>query len=106
MRINVYAEEITDRVERVSKNGFVGYRMYLALPVTMGNAQVSGPFMHHPGDDDSSAITFWANARTRAALIKLLDLMEPDRVVTSVNECTNESPQSFDNKQRDPNRVR
>lgn len=83
MRINVYAEEMTDRVEIVSKKidgqEFTGLRIYLELPVTIGGngnhrsdegpmvyepvngqaAQVSGPFLRRPGDDDSSAVTFW-----------------------------------------------
>lgn len=96
MRVNVYAEEMTDRVEIVEKktaNGkFTGLRIYLELPVTIGGhgkrrrdgtrpqlgkhrsvdgtapvfapisgrvAQVAGPFIHHEGDDDSSAVTFW-----------------------------------------------
>lgn len=73
MRVNVYAEEMTDRIEIVSKTiagqTFTGLRFYLELPVTMTTlppdgspselTQISGPFMHHPGDDDSSAVTFW-----------------------------------------------
>ena len=58
MRVNVYAEEITDRVEIVEKEidgqKFTGLRFYLELPVTLAEGQhTRGPFIHHPGDDDS-----------------------------------------------------
>jgi len=72
MRVNVYAEEMTDRVEIVEKtiDGqlFTGLRFYLELPVTRGQMQVSGPFIHHDGDDDSSAVTFWGKSDLREAL--------------------------------------
>ena len=62
MRVNIYKEELTDRVEIV-ENGdqpFTGLRFYLYLPVTQEDGSQSwGPFMHRDGDDDSSAITFW-----------------------------------------------
>ena len=39
MRVNVYAEEITDRIEIIEKvidgQSFTGCRFYLELPVTM-----------------------------------------------------------------------
>ena len=65
MRVNVYAEEMTDRVEIVEKNingqVFTGLRIYLYMPVTVQKEaylragvlhegeieQVQGPFMHH-----------------------------------------------------------
>jgi len=83
MRVNIYAEEMTDRIEIISKtidgHEYTGLRIYLELPVTIGgagmhrsvegsdvfppisgkSAQVAGPFIHRPEDDDSSAITFW-----------------------------------------------
>ena len=93
MRVNVYAEEMTQRIEIISKEIegriFTGLRFYLELPVTIGGteethrsmagptvfapmngkpAQVQGPFMHHPGDDDSSAITFWGKTDLRDML--------------------------------------
>ena len=73
MRVNVYAEELTPRVEIVSKKigdrTYTGLRFYLELPVTMQDGeQVSGPFVHGPGEDDSSAVTFWGKQ-------KLLDLL-------------------------------
>ena len=77
MRINVYAEEMTDRVEIVTKTNsegtFTGVRLYLYMPVTTGPSQmVKGPFEHRPGDDDSSAITFWGKQDLRGALIAML----------------------------------
>jgi hypothetical protein len=92
MRVNVYAEEMTDRVEIISKtiegHTFTGLRLYLELPVTVGGqgrhrseegpavhepvngqpAQVAGPFIHRPGDDDSAAITFWGKRDLRDVL--------------------------------------
>jgi hypothetical protein len=38
--------------------------------------QFSGPFMHHPGDDDSSAVTFWGKSRLREVLKKALALLD------------------------------
>lgn len=59
MRINVYAEELTDEVELVTKDvtdekfgdrTFYGIRFYLKSP----------PELHDdPADDDRSAITLW-----------------------------------------------
>jgi hypothetical protein len=81
MRVNVYAEEMTDQVEIISKEidgqTFTGLRLYLHLPVTqrIGNTeveQVKGPFIHRPGDDDSSAITFWGKRDLRQVLRKML----------------------------------
>lgn len=57
MRINIYAEELTDRVEVVTKappnhpdTQFAGIRMYLASPDVLHADE---------DDDDSSAITVW-----------------------------------------------
>lgn len=81
MRVNVYAEEMTDTIEIISKEiegqKFTGLRIYLHLPVTQlepdGTVrQVQGPFMHHPGDDDSSAVTFWGKRDLREVLLKAL----------------------------------
>lgn len=102
MRVNIYAEEMTDRVEIITKkiNGqaFTGLRLYLELPVTLpgrivasNNAavrekglqpefgevtQVAGPFMHGDGDDDSSAVTFWGKRDLRDVLRKMLDALD------------------------------
>lgn len=81
MRVNVYAEEISDRVEIIEKTTpdgtFTGVRFWLYLPVTDEDGyQRSGKFMHHPGDDDSAAITFWGKRELKIALRKALDLLE------------------------------
>ena len=58
MRINIYAEELTERIEivrRVPATGhtdqeFIGLRVYLKSP----------PELHADAeDDDTSAVTFW-----------------------------------------------
>lgn len=76
MRVNVYAEEMTERTEIISKvidgHQFTGLRLYLELPVTHQGQQISGPFMHHPNDDDSAAITFWGKRDLRTVLRKML----------------------------------
>lgn len=118
MRVNVYAEEMSDHVEVISKTTadgtFTGLRIFLELPVTViactkcgalepattikrimsdeaalvpvaekfcrdsGDGvhrfrprQISGPFMHRPGDDDSSAVTFWGKQDLRGLLRKM-----------------------------------
>ena len=91
MRVNVYAEEMTDKVEIISKeiegHKFTGLRFYLELPVALatpptklggqiGVAHVSGPFVHRPGDDDSSAVTFWGKQDLRVVLRKALDMLD------------------------------
>lgn len=77
MRVNVYAEEMTERVEIISKeidgHTFTGLRLYLELPATgPDGTQHQGPFMHRPGDDDSAAITFWGKRDLRLVLRKML----------------------------------
>lgn len=91
MRVNVYAEEMTERVEIVTKTAegqsFTGLRFYLELPVALatpstrlggpaGIAHVSGPFVHHAGDDDSSAITFWGKHDLRVLLRTALRVLD------------------------------
>jgi len=89
MRVNVYAEEMTDRIEIISKTVdgqlFTGLRFYLELPVTvpviqdgkqLGTNVFKGPFMHRPGDDDSSAVTFWGKQDLRIVLRKALDSLD------------------------------
>lgn len=85
MRVNVYAEETTDRIEIVTKmiNGqnFTGIRFYLELPVTVPQAQggvmqYRGPFQHHEGDDDSAAVTFWGKRDARDMFRKALAELE------------------------------
>jgi hypothetical protein len=76
MRVNVYAEEMTEKVEIITKevNGtkFTGLRIYLELPATVDGKQYSGPFIHQLGDDDSSAVTFWGKKDLRTVLRKAL----------------------------------
>ncbi len=99
MRVNVYAEEMTDRVEIISKtidgHEFTGLRLYLELPASLpanvhlagpspgvgaayaepptdATRNVRGPFMHRPGDDDSAAVTFWGKRDLREVLRLML----------------------------------
>lgn len=77
MRINVYAEEMTDRVELVEKDGHTGVRFYLYLPVSFdAGGFARGPFMHKPGDDDSAAVTFWGKQKLKVALERALELLK------------------------------
>lgn len=76
MRVNVYAEEMTNKVELVVKQGFVGIRFYTELPVKSGDLEVRGPFMHRPGDNDSSAVTFWSRGNMRELLLKAIALLD------------------------------
>lgn len=100
MRVNVYAEEMTDRVEIIGKeidgHEFTGLRFYLELPVAykpLYNAGVGavrpvtpqeggpfqhlqGPFLHRPGDDDSAAVTFWGKRDLREMLRKALAMLD------------------------------
>jgi hypothetical protein len=80
MRVNVYAEEMTQRVEIITKTiegvDFTGIRFYLELPATVNGKQYQGPFIHRPGDDDSSAVTFWGKQDLRTVLRKALALLD------------------------------
>lgn len=97
MRVNVYAEEMTDRLEIISKevdgHEFTGLRFYLELPASFhrdgsGNMvpatddnpaqaeHLQAPFIHRPFDDDSSAVTFWGKRDLRAMLRKALELLD------------------------------
>lgn len=83
MRVNIYAEEMTNRVELVEKNGFIGVRFWLEMPVTTvqpvngdDGTHVSGPFIHKPGDEDTSAVTFWGKRDLKNVLKKALELLE------------------------------
>lgn len=90
MRVNVYAEEMTEKIEIISKEidgqAFTGLRFYLELPVTTpiadgqgnhtGYTVHRGPLMHRPGDDDSSAVTFWGKQDLRTALIKAIEMLD------------------------------
>ncbi|MGB6054631.1 MAG: hypothetical protein WBG17_05265 [Burkholderiaceae bacterium] len=81
MRVNIYAEEMTDRIEIISKEidgrSYTGLRLYLELPVTLPDgSNKAGPFMHRPGDDDSAAITFWGKRDLRAVLRQMLTKLD------------------------------
>jgi len=80
MRVNIYAEEMTDKVEVVSKTiegrTYTAVRFYLELPATVDGKQYQGPFMHRPGDDDSSAVTFWGKRGLRKVLLTALDKLD------------------------------
>lgn len=89
MRVNIYAEEMTDKVELIHKTNdegtFTGIRCYLELPVTQHllkidgsglTQQIKGPFIHRPGDDDSSAVTFWGKTQLKGMLKQALELLE------------------------------
>jgi hypothetical protein len=90
MRVNIYAEELTDRVELITKtidgHEYTAVRFYLELPCTVrvpsedhdGTVErnVRGPFMHRPGDDDSAAVTFWGKKDLRRLLCKAIDAID------------------------------
>jgi 3-deoxy-D-arabino-heptulosonate 7-phosphate (DAHP) synthase len=77
MRVNIYAEEMTDKVEVISKEIegqiFTGLRLYLELPATVDGKQYQGPFMHSPDDNDSAAVTFWGKRDLRTVLKLMLE---------------------------------
>jgi len=106
MRVNIYAEEMTQKVEIVEKkiDGqiFIGVRFYLELPVSKYRGalldhegkglvpdiktpssthesdvvQLRGAFIHRPGDDDSAAVTFWGKKDLRHVLEKAIELLD------------------------------
>ncbi len=85
MRVNIYAEEITQRFSIVEKEidgeVFTGVRLYLYLPVTWHDEngeprQLSGPFMHSEKDDDSAAVTFWGKRALRELLGNVIDALD------------------------------
>ena len=104
MRVNVYAEEMTDRIEIIGKeidgHTFTGLRFYLDLPASMywppNNSlrpatladphqyvqQMQAPFIHRPGDDDSAAVTFWGKRDLRVVLRQALALLDAHYAAT------------------------
>ena len=102
MRVNIYAEEMTDRLAIITKeidgHKFTALRFYLELPCTVVDKitparsianmssepdaelttykNVSGPFIHRPGDDDSAAVTFWGKQDLRVLLRKALTMLD------------------------------
>jgi hypothetical protein len=88
MRINVYSQELTKKVELVEKTAdtgitYYGVRLYLASP----------DILHHtPDDDDRSAITFWvpnAHSFTPRDLTNLFLCMAG--VVSSIDAIVNKN---------------
>ena len=92
MRVNIYAEEMTDRIEIIEKeidgHKFEACRFYLYLPVTHkftrethvglvnDTVNLQGPFIHREGDDDSAAVTFWSRGKLRDILQKAIELLD------------------------------
>lgn len=84
MRVNVYGEELTSRVELVTKvvedpdgqkHEFYGVRFWLKFPTQ--------PWWVHRktdgvDDDDSTAVTFWATSKLELAgiFVKALDALD------------------------------
>ena len=56
MRVNVYAEEITDDVESIHKDNVGGRPLFGLRFFLKSHPDMSPP--HHQ-DDDRSAVTFW-----------------------------------------------
>lgn len=60
MRVNVYAEEMTDRIEIISKEidgtKFTGCRFYLELPVTVGGGVSGLPRGSHRSVENSAEV--------------------------------------------------
>ena len=96
MRVNVYAEEMTDRLEIIGKeidgHRFTGLRFYLYLPTTLADGtQAQGPFMHRDGDDDSSAVTFWGKRDLREMLRKALAMLDAHYADSAASQDAKES---------------
>jgi hypothetical protein len=70
MRVNVYSEEITERVELVEKTvgdtgeTFYGVRFFLASPAELHRKD--------QGDDDAPSVTFWGDRPDRDMVRKIL----------------------------------
>ncbi len=54
MRVNVYSQELTDEVILVAKHSNTGITYHAAQLILHSSDK-----LHHPPDDDRSAITFW-----------------------------------------------
>jgi hypothetical protein len=86
MRINVYSQELTNEVhiiEKVSNTGLVYSAVQLMLH--------SSPMLHHPPDDDRSAVTIWLPKSTERrqeladALRAMADLVLSARAETGLD---------------------
>lgn len=95
MRVNVYAEEMSNEVSIVKKEidgvEFIGLRFYTYLPVTnsASGAHCRGPFIHGPGDDDSSAVTFWGEHQLRKMLHTALNKLDEHYATKEKGETNN-----------------
>lgn len=54
MRINVYSQELTDEVLLIAKESNTGVVYHAAQLILHSSDR-----LHHPPDDDRSAVTFW-----------------------------------------------
>lgn len=54
MRINVYSQELTDEVLLIAKKSNTGVTYHAAQLILHSSDR-----LHHPPDDDRSAVTFW-----------------------------------------------
>lgn len=80
MRVNVYGEELTSRIEVVQKEAeghtFYGLRFWLKFPNQDWwlHRKVGGEW-----DDDSSAVTIWAETQTDLDMMlnRALDALNP-----------------------------
>lgn len=54
MRINVYSQELTDEVLLIAKKSNTGVVYHAAQLILHSSDR-----LHHPPDDDRSAVTFW-----------------------------------------------
>lgn len=92
MRVNVYAEEMTDRIAVIGKEidgqNFTGLRFYLELPATVNGQQYRGPFIHQPGDDDSAAVTFWGKRDLRNVLQRATAALDAHYAATKAPTTT------------------
>lgn len=65
MTVNIYNEELTDRVELKQKDK-------VAKGVVFSGIQffIEPPIEHTPGDDDSSRVTFWFSDNYRCDMLR------------------------------------
>lgn len=81
MRINVYSQELTDEVLKISKVSNTGVE-YFGVQFVLHSSER----LHHlPNDDDRSAVTFWLpkSASRRIALANAF--MDAAQIITT---CT------------------
>lgn len=76
MKINIYNEELTDRVKFVAKTAttgtrFCGISFYMASPKELHSDS---------NDDDSSAVTFWSDSPQKLHALLSRALKEIEKV--------------------------